>query len=617
MVKHFNMFNASYLPERNQQFDLSLRLEDHPFLRGFLPDSLFFEPLNAHLSYHSKGKALELKASIPSLQMGGLMLGELNLNVFTKNDILGYQAEVKEVKQGELEAPLMLLTGKLQHDVTDFALLLRDTVNKEDNRISGILNLAPFKADGELPPLHLDLSVDRIALKSFEAFTTEYVTNSQGYFSGKVHVNDLMGAMNITGALKFNDIAMKILMLDETFRIPSAELLLNEDALVFHQFEIIDEKDEKLTIGGQIGFREFQDFRFDLRVKTDNFRALNSAAGSNDLFFGDLFLGVDLHITGNPDLPVVTGTLKVNDKSRLTFMVPQLNPSLTDRTGIVEFVTPGVENKALEIVPADSLTRSSVNGMDVGVNIVIDKNAELSMVIDKVTGDYVKLKGEALLSGGIDPSGKVSLTGRYKFHEGIYEMNVSLIQRKFAIREGSYIQWTGDPLTAQMDITAIYEVKTAPLSLVESRLAGLTPEMRNRFMQRLPFETELRVSGELTKPEVSFDIILADDDQLVSQEVIATTKAQLVQLRTEPAGLYKQVFALLLFNQFLAENPMHSASGGSTGLLIRESAGRIISQQLNQLAGNLIKGVEVEFDVNAIDDYSTGVRESQIGRAHV
>jgi hypothetical protein len=43
------------------------------------------------------------------------------------------------------------------------------------------------------------------------------------------------------------------------------------------------------------------------------------------------------------------------------------------------------------------------------VNIEVDKEATLSIVIDKANGDFLKLKGEAQLTGGIDPSGKQHL----------------------------------------------------------------------------------------------------------------------------------------------------------------------------------------------------------------
>lgn len=628
MVKHFNLTNSRYVPEVPQQFDLRLRVENHPFLRPFLPDSLFFTPITMQMGYQSRGKKLVLTAGTDSVVYGSTRLDLIDLKMFTEGRALTYEVNLKEVRQGGLEVPPLELTGRLLNDVADFSLLLRDTIHKEDNRVSGAINLAGFRnsaavkanegaagrdavAQTSIPKLNLKLNIDRIALKSFEAFAIEYIADTKGYFTGSMQIDDLMGEMNITGALKTNDLSMKIRMLDETFRMPSDELILQRDALVFNQFDIVDEKGEKLTIDGKIGFTNFEDFRFDLSVGTDNFRALNSTSGINDLFFGDLYMGLDLKITGDLDLPVVGGTMRVNEKSKLTFIVPQTEPTLTDRTGIVEFVSHGQQADSKVELVVDSMKQSNINGMDVSVDIAIDKNAEVTMIIDKVTGDYVMLKGEGLLSGGIDPSGKVSLTGRYEFHEGIYELNVSLIQRKFAIRKGSYILWSGDPMSATMNITAEYETRTAPLSLVESRIGALSPELRNRFLQQMPFTTELKVSGELMEPQVGFDIVLKEGELQVSPDVISTTKAQLVQLRMEPAELYKQVFALLLFNQFLAENPLSSSGGGSTELMIRESAGRIITQQLNQLAGNLVKGFELEFDVNAIDDYTTGVRESR------
>ncbi|MGK4568635.1 translocation/assembly module TamB domain-containing protein [Flavobacterium sp. 3HN19-14] len=91
------------------------------------------------------------------------------------------------------------------------------------------------------------------------------------------------------------------------------------------------------------------------------------------------------------------------------------------------------------ITPMDSIAQTKMRGINASVNIEIDKNAELSLIIDKGNGDYLKLKGEARLNGGIDPSGKTTLTGRYEFTEGSYEMSFNFIKRKFDIKEGSYI----------------------------------------------------------------------------------------------------------------------------------------------------------------------------------
>jgi hypothetical protein len=83
-------------------------------------------------------------------------------------------------------------------------------------------------------------------------------------------------------------------------------------------------------------------------------------------------------------------------------------------------------------------------------------------------------------------------------------------------------------------------------------------------------------------------------------------------LRQQPDQLNKQVFALLLLNRFIGENPFASESGGTTvSSLARESASKILSQQLNNLAGDLISGVELNFDLVSSQDYTTGQLENK------
>jgi hypothetical protein len=73
----------------------------------------------------------------------------------------------------------------------------------------------------------------------------------------------------------------------------------------------------------------------------------------------------------------------------------------------------------------------------------------------------------------------------------------------------------------------------------------------------------------------------------------------------------KQVFALLLLGNFMGENPLSSESGFSAESMARGSASKILSNQLNNLAGDLIKGIELNFDLQSTEDYSTGQKENK------
>ncbi len=191
-------------------------------------------------------------------------------------------------------------------------------------------------------------------------------------------------------------------------------------------------------------------------------------------------------------------------------------------------------------------------------------------------------------------------------------MSFNFIRRRFDIQEGSYILWTGEPTDANINITAVYETMAAPLDLLDNQLGNRPAAVRNTYKQRIPFEALLKMEGELLKPELSFDIRLPEGNLGVSTEIVDNTRTKLDQIRQEPSELNKQVFALLLLNRFIGENPFSSAAGGASGeSLARQSVSKILSQQLNNLAADLVSGVELNFDLESTEDFTTGQRENR------
>jgi hypothetical protein len=280
---------------------------------------------------------------------------------------------------------------------------------------------------------------------------------------------------------------------------------------------------------------------------------------------------------------------------------------VVEREGIIEFVDKDAPlNDSLFLAKYDTLNQSSILGMDISANIELDKNAELSLVIDEANGDFVKMKGEAILNGGIDKSGKVTLTGSYELDEGSYELSFNFLRRKFNIQKGSKITWAGEPTHANLDVTAVYVANTTAIELVQDQVEGINDDLRYR--QKLPFEVHLNMDGELLKPTLTFDILLPEESTVKIDNTIATlVETRLAQLKSEPSELNKQVFALLLLNRFVSENPFASAGGGfNAGSLARQSVSKILAEQLNNLAGDLIAGVDINFDLVSSEDYTSG-----------
>src|SRR5205085_4461902 len=96
------------------------------------------------------------------------------------------------------------------------------------------------------------------------------------------------------------------------------------------------------------------------------------------------------------------------------------------------------------------------------------------------------------------------------------------------------IVWTGEPTTAQLNVTAIYVANTAPLDLVNAQVT----ESDITFRRKLPFEVHLVIKGELLTPEISFDVVLPQEGNYdVSTDIINTVQTALTQLRQETGEL--------------------------------------------------------------------------------
>lgn len=455
----------------------------------------------------------------------------------------------------------------------------------------------------------LDLDMIRLQMSSLQAFTMGQLNKSSGFLSGKLKITGTAEDPDINGELVFNDARFTVTQLNSALAITREAIRFTNEGIVFDNFAFTDEENNNLNLNGRILTQNYRDFAFDMKIRANDFRAVNSTEKDSNLFYGKLYFDTRLDVSGDLNQPKVTGSLKINDKTDFTVVLPQSDPGVADREGIVEFID--VDNPQLTerlMTAQDSLSTSKFKGMDVDVNIEVNKEAKLSLIIDKGNGDYLELKGEARLNGGIDPSGKTSLTGRYELSEGAYQMSFNLIKRRFDIQNGSYILWTGEPTTADINITAAYTANTAPIDLLGNQLGAETSaSVRNTYKQRLPFQAKLMMKGQLLKPEISFDIDLPDKNYGVSSEIVDAARTKLAELRQDPAELNKQVFALLLLNRFIGENPFSSEAGGLSGeTFARQSVSKILSQQLNNLAAELISGIEINFDVDSSEDYTTG-----------
>jgi hypothetical protein len=263
-------------------------------------------------------------------------------------------------------------------------------------------------------------------------------------------------------------------MLNSYFTMPNESITFNNDGILFNDFTLVDSLGNKAIVAGTVYTKTFTDFDFGVDITANNFRVINSTQADNKLYYGKLYIDTRVKIRGDINKPIVDANLTVNDKTDLTIVLPQSDPAVEDRKGVVEVINPNApkEDSLFLARRLDSLRKSDINGLDISATININKNANFTIVVDQRNGDVVQIKGAAQLNGGIDASGKTNLTGTYTVEQGSYNLAYATVKRKFNFKKGSTITWNGDPTSATINITAIYVADVPPIDLVSNQLSG-------------------------------------------------------------------------------------------------------------------------------------------------
>jgi translocation and assembly module TamB len=537
-----------------------------------------------------------------SLSVDGTMNGKVEVKNVMKSPV--FTSDLTIDRLSYKKDSIGNLTIKVNNEKANaFAADISLQGNKNDMSVKGEY----YTGEGRMD---MKLDLRQLNLASVKSFAVSQIQDMKGFLKGSLAITGTMDKPGINGNLHFDSAMIIPVMTGEPLKISNDNIEFDKDGFNFSEFSFRDSAGNKATIDGNVYTQDYRDYELDLTFNASNFRLVNAPQASNRLFYGRMNMDAAVNLTGDPvDDLKADGALRVNRRTNFVFVLPENNPEVVDREGVVRFVDKDHPGNTLIDQAAKLLAsrQSAIKGMDIALNVETDSNAVFTMVIDERNGDALTVRGRSNLVFGMDKSGKTDLTGAFEVESGTYNLSLSVLKRKFDIQHGSTITWTGDPTTAILDMTANYTALTPSLDLIANEISSRTPTEINKFKQKLPFLVTLKMEGELLKPKITFNISLPQE--LLSLWPDVDTKLQ--QIRNEESELDKQVFALLLLNRFVGEDPLNSAAGGGStvGNLAFQSASQILTNQLNQLAASLIKGVDINFDLNNQQDFSTGTEQ--------
>ncbi|MCE7066244.1 translocation/assembly module TamB domain-containing protein [Dyadobacter sp. CY326] len=549
-------------------------------------------PLDISIANISIGPMIAI-ATRDSTLATGILNGKILLSDYMKAPV--YTGELTIDNLAVTKIPVGNLALKSTNETENLIRVAMSLTNGENNiKLGGSYNLK-----SEDSPMDFKLDLERFSAQTIEAFSFGELQKATGNLTGDIAITGSTTSPNLNGAINFNDVAFNATQLGARYSLANQKINFNGQNINFNNFIIADSINQQMKINGNVNIANIPDVGYNLKIDAKNFNVLNSTQKQNELFYGKANIDADLTVKGQGTSSVIDGSVKVDPGSDITFVVPSDATEAGDATkGVIEFVDMSDSTQIAKVDSAASQLPAVAFASQISLDVDVDDKSQFKVVIDELNGDNIQLKGNAQLNTGIAPNGQLFMLGSYDLTEGSYDLTLQILKRKFDILKGSNLLWTGDVMNAELNITAGYTVEVDPGS-ISAKFQGAS---------KVPIQVQVVITGNLTTPNITFNIVPDETiDKQVTNEL--TSQAFWEDMKNNPSEMNKQAFALLITNKFITNQSSPGFNlGSSAEAVARQSVSQLLSDQLNNLASDLVKGVDLNIGVNSTADQTTGAR---------
>jgi len=487
-------------------------------------------------------------------------------------------------------------------------LTIEAVQNVETNSVTsniallGAENDATLKLNYSIASSKLDgkLDVKKLQMSAIDPLFPEVISNSEGVITGKLDVSGTVSKPSINGKFNLKDVITTPLFTNSEIRIEDQTISISNQRIALSSTKVLDDENNEAILSGGINHDHLSNFDFDLRLTTDRFKFLNTTPVENPLFYGKVTIAGEINVTGPSDKIAIDGTARAIDNSELS-----LSPFSSDNVDYSnDFIIYADPRKiSIDSLNAKQLASSAGLPFDVEIRLSVAEDSKFEMIMNPLTGDKITGRGNANLILNLKSTGDIELYGTYIVTSGDYLFTFGAVNKVFDITPGSTVNFNGDPLQGILDVTAVYKTQAAVYDLIALEIDdGFDDNKKAEARRKRNFNVELDLSKSIIAPEIKMNITstaggLENTSDFSGLSSIIENKLQ--ELRSDPDELNRQVFGLLIFDNFmLASNATTDLAETTTDIAIRSLSG-LVTRELNQLASNLIKGVELDFNVNS------------------
>lgn len=474
----------------------------------------------------------KITPDIDSLAMAGNVNGTLNFKeengaYYPKSELT---IDALSINGGRL--------GDLSIDIDGNENLTRYNVNAllRDDGFDSLTALGSIDASGAEPEIDMDVTMKKLDISVFSPLGGIVIDNLRGLADGRAKVSGNYKNPDIDGKIVINKGGIGIPYLNTDFSfLDQAIITLSEQEFKFNQVKIKDTAfNTEGQINGIISHRSFKDWELDLGIRGNRLLVLNTEYDEDALYYGTAFINGEATITGPTDELVID--IIAETEPGTVFKIPLSDTESIGDNSFIHFLSP--EEKEARLA-GEEVVFEEVKGLSINFDLDIDRDAEVEIVVDQVSGSTLRGRGAGTLLIEIDTNGKFNMWGDFVAYEGVYNFRYGgLVEKKFEVVSGGSINWDGSPTRAQLDVQAIYKVQANPAIILEN------PSIN----RKIPVEVLISLNGEIVQPDITFDINYPNVSSIVRSELDyiiddrASRELQALSLVTQ--GAFFSEFAL-------------------------------------------------------------------------
>ena len=434
----------------------------------------------------------------------------------------------------------------------------------KDNNEIGMLT-GTYYNEGE-GSLDAKLQLEHLPLSMVNGFVPDQLCGLQGFGEGELTIQGPLSRPEVNGEVYLSDSYLESIPYGVKLRFDDDPVRIQHSNLLFENFTVYAHNDNPLNVQGNVDFHDLDKIMVNLRMQAKNFQIIGAKEHAKSVAYGKAFVNVFAMMNGSLENLNMRGRLEVLGSTDMGYILRD-TPITTDNQldGLVKFTD-------FSDTTQTAVTRPPINGFRMDMTLNVSNGAHIMAYMNADHSNYIDLMGGGTLRMLYSPADNLQLTGRYTLSNGEMKYALPSIPLKtFTIQDGSYIEFTGDPMNPTLNIAAKERTKA-------------TVTGANGVGRSVAFDCGVNITRTLNDMGLEFTLDAPEDMQL---------HGELQTMGVEQRG--KLAVTMLTTGMYLAD-------GNTKPFSMNSALSSFLSSEISNLTGNALRTLDLSFGMDKTTD---------------